>query len=237
MSTTSSNSHSGSNNSDWGFLFGSGYVGTKRLTANHFVTAYSVVPTPTKPPIPPKCPPGSAKFLGGIEFNTSFSSNTLKEGCMSEFPPAAPSPTCKIPAKCKDQSCIPVECIPADCLAPGVTATTVAPYKTFGNVPVDDLIPPEQALYNVVQGFFMNSLGGAPLNYMQIYAPDIVYAEGACTRKAEVLESFGFSVFPVMVSAEDLLMQANRTLLGIAEPEPGTPPADAPCMVALDVGN
>ena len=47
-------------NSEWGFSFGSGYLGTERLPANHFVTAYYVVTTPTKPPLPPKCPPGSA---------------------------------------------------------------------------------------------------------------------------------------------------------------------------------
>jgi hypothetical protein len=46
-----------SKNSEWGFSFGTGFLGTERLTANHFVTAYYVVATPTKPPIPPKCPP------------------------------------------------------------------------------------------------------------------------------------------------------------------------------------
>jgi hypothetical protein len=37
--------------------FGDGYLGTERLPADHFVTAYFVLATPTKPPIPPKCPP------------------------------------------------------------------------------------------------------------------------------------------------------------------------------------
>ena len=46
-----------SKNSEWGFSFGTGFLGTERLTANHFVTAYYVVTIPTKPPIPPKCPP------------------------------------------------------------------------------------------------------------------------------------------------------------------------------------
>jgi hypothetical protein len=41
----------------FGFSFGNGFTGTERVTANHFVTAYFVVTTPTKPPIPPKCPP------------------------------------------------------------------------------------------------------------------------------------------------------------------------------------
>jgi hypothetical protein len=46
-------------NSEWGFSFGTGFQGTERLTANHFVTAYYVVTVPPKPIIPPKCPPGS----------------------------------------------------------------------------------------------------------------------------------------------------------------------------------
>ena len=47
-----------SKNSEWGFSFGTGFLGTERLTANHFVTAYYMVTVPpTKPPIPPKCPP------------------------------------------------------------------------------------------------------------------------------------------------------------------------------------
>jgi hypothetical protein len=182
----------------------------------------------------------SAQILGGMEFNTTFSKNTLKEGCISEFPTA----TCKIQAGCKDQGCIRVECIPDDSLVPGVTAAQIAKYKTLQNVPAEDLIPPEQALYNVVNGFFMNSLGGggdfggalggAPLNYMEIYAPDIVYAENNCTRKAKVWKNAGMTLIFERVSAEELLMQANRTLLRIAEPEPGTPPGDSPCVVTPD---
>jgi hypothetical protein len=43
---------------EWGFSFGDGFLGTARLPADHFVTAYYVVTIPpTKPPIPPKCPP------------------------------------------------------------------------------------------------------------------------------------------------------------------------------------
>jgi hypothetical protein len=182
-----------------------------------------------------------------MEFNTSYSNNTLKEGCMSEFPPAGNSATCKIPAKCKDQSCIPVECIPENCLAPGMTTADLAKYKTFGEIPAKvkakDLIPPEQALYNVLQGYFAGTqgssvfggeLGVAPLNYLQIYAPDIQYALENCGKDAEVLENDAYVVVPTMVSAETLLMQANRALLGIAEPAPGTPPSATPCVVTLD---
>jgi hypothetical protein len=47
-----------SKNSEWGFSFGTGFLGTERLTANHYVTVYYVLAVPpTKPPIPPKCPP------------------------------------------------------------------------------------------------------------------------------------------------------------------------------------
>jgi hypothetical protein len=46
-----------SKDSEWGFSFGDGFLGTERLTANHLVTAYYVLQLPTKPPIPPKCPP------------------------------------------------------------------------------------------------------------------------------------------------------------------------------------
>ena len=46
--------------SEWGFSFGNGFLGTEGLDAEYFVTAYYVVTMPTKPPIPPKCPPGSA---------------------------------------------------------------------------------------------------------------------------------------------------------------------------------
>jgi hypothetical protein len=178
-----------------------------------------------------------------MEFNTSYSNNTLKEGCMSEFPPAGNSATCKIPAKCNEQSCIPVECIPENCLAPGKTTADLAKYKTFGKVPAKDLIPPEQALYNVLQGYFAGTqgssvfggeLGNAPLNYLQIYAPDIQYALENCGKNAEVLENFGPVIVDTMVSAQTLLMQANRALMGIAEPTPGTPPPITPCVVTLD---
>jgi len=46
---------------EFGFSFGDGYLGTARLPAFHFVTAYYVVTSTTKPPIPPKCRPGSPR--------------------------------------------------------------------------------------------------------------------------------------------------------------------------------
>jgi hypothetical protein len=51
-----------STDSEWGFSFATGFLGTERVTANHFVTAYYVdePPPPPKPAIPPKCLPGDA---------------------------------------------------------------------------------------------------------------------------------------------------------------------------------
>jgi hypothetical protein len=95
----------------------------------------------------------------------------------------------------------------------------------------------------VLQGYFTGTegasvfgggLGDAPLNYMQIYAPDIQYALENCGKNAEVLENFGPVIVDTMVSAQTLLMQANRALMGIAEPTPGTPPPITPCVVTLD---
>jgi hypothetical protein len=185
----------------------------------------------------------SAQILGGMEFNTSFANNTLKEGCMSEFPPAGNSATCKIKSTCKDQSCIPVECIPENCLAPGKATAELTKFKTFGKVPAKDLIPREQALYNVLQGYFAGTQGSsvfggepgnAPLNYLQIYAPDIQYALENCGKDAEVLENEASVIVPAMVSDETLLMKANQALLAVAEPTQGTPPPNKPCVVTLD---
>jgi hypothetical protein len=52
-----SEAHEPAASSEWGFSFGTGFQGSAHLTSDHFVTAYYVVTTATKPPIPPKCPP------------------------------------------------------------------------------------------------------------------------------------------------------------------------------------
>jgi hypothetical protein len=47
----------GTGKAQFGFSFGDGFLGTTGEPADHFVTVYYVLQTPTKPPIPPKCPP------------------------------------------------------------------------------------------------------------------------------------------------------------------------------------
>jgi hypothetical protein len=167
------------------------------------------------------------KILGGAQFNTSFSGFTLQEGCSSTFPPdKSDTPIgCTIPASCTVQSCIPTVCIPTACYAPGVTEAEVTSYKQLKNVPSTDLIPPEQAAYNVLQDFFnktpaAGSFGGtkgtAPLNYLQIYSADIQYATTNVSNPALVFEGG----IPVSVTAQTLLNLASTKLLGISESEP-----------------
>ena len=171
----------------------------------------------------------SAQILGGAQFNTFFSSFALEEGCTSTFPPNAnDTPVgCSIPSTCAIQACIPVACIPQACLAPGVTPADVTSFKTLGGVlamdPMD-LIPPEQAEYNVLNVFFdgtsaASTFGGtqgtAPLNYLQIYSEDIQYATGNINAPAQVVEASGATV---MTTAQDLLNLASQKLFTIAEP-------------------
>jgi hypothetical protein len=173
----------------------------------------------------------AAQILGGAQFNTSFSSNTLTEGCISTFPPdSIDTPTgCVIPSTCHVNGCIPVACIPQACLAPGVTPASLTGYKIFNDVPAADLIPPEQAAYNVLNVFFegtpvASAFGGtpgtAPFNYLQIYAADIQYAS-ATTAPAQVVQAGGAIV---SMTAQDLLNLASQELFSIAEPPllPGT---------------
>jgi hypothetical protein len=60
-------------------------------------------------------------------------------------------------------------------------------YGTFADVPAEDLIPPEQAIYNMLYVYFSGTaeaslFGGStgsdpgPLNYLQIYSDDVIYA-------------------------------------------------------------
>ena len=170
----------------------------------------------------------SAQILGGSQFNTSFANFTLQEGCTSTFPPdAKDTPAgCSIPPSCFVQACLPVACIPQACLAPGVTQADLASYAQLSQVPAKDLIPPEQAEYNVlndyfngtpVASFFGGTQGTAPLNYLQIYSPDIQYAENHVNTQAQVVETGGATV---AMSAQDLLNLASEKLLSISEPLP-----------------
>jgi uncharacterized protein (TIGR03437 family) len=168
----------------------------------------------------------SAQILGGSQFNTSFANFALQEGCTSTFPPNAKDTpaACSIPPSCSVQACIPVACIPQACLAPGVTPADLASFKTLNQVPGQDLIPPEQAEYNVLNDFFNGTAaapffggtsGTAPLNYLQIYAPDIQYATAKINAPAQVVETSGTSV---AMTAQDLLNLASQKLSAIAEP-------------------
>jgi uncharacterized protein (TIGR03437 family) len=122
------------------------------------------------------------------------------------------------------QACLPVACIPQACLAPGVTPADLSAFKQLSQVPARYLITPEQAEYNVLKVYFDGTpaaslFGGtngtAPLNYLQIYSPDIQYAEANVNAPAQVVETSGATV---ALSAQDLLNLASSKLLQIGEP-------------------
>ncbi len=186
--------------------------------------------------------PPSAQVLGGSQFSTTFSIATLTEGCTSVFPPnSSDTPVgCSIPASCNTNNCVPVECIPQACLAPGVTPASLASFKTLGNVPKADLIPPEQALYNLLNVYFDGTpsatpfggtQGTAPLNYLQVYPDDIQYAELNANAPAQVVE--GSST--VSTTAQALLNLASVKLFTIGEPPPSITPGGV-VPVASPVG-
>ena len=171
-------------------------------------------------------PAPSAQILGAAQFSTSFANFTLQEGCSSKFPPdSSDTPAgCSIPPSCKIQACIPVQCIPQACLAPGVTPANIASYKTLNKVPANDLISPEQAAYNVLTKFldgtavgmaFGATQGAAPMNYLQIYAQDIVYASANANSPGPVVLTNGASV---SITAQSLLNLASSKLFEISEP-------------------
>jgi hypothetical protein len=166
----------------------------------------------------------SAQVLGGAQFNTRFSLATLQEGCTSTFPPDSSD----TPPACTDPSAatgmLSPACIPQACLAPGITPATVAGYKNFNAVPAADLIPPEQAEYNVLNVYFNGTPvasafgatpGAAPLNYLQIYYQDIQYAQMNVNAPGQVVETSGVTV---SMTPQDLLNLASQKLTEIAEP-------------------
>jgi uncharacterized protein (TIGR03437 family) len=168
----------------------------------------------------------ATQILGGAQFNTSFSNSTLPEGCTSMFPPSANNTPagCTIPSTCVTNGCIPVACIPEACLASGVTPASLAAFGTFSKVPTSDLIPPEQAAYNVLNVYFAGTAaaaafgatpGTAPLNYLQIYSPDIQYATMNTNAPAQVVETGDVLV---MTTAQALLNLASQNLAQISEP-------------------
>jgi hypothetical protein len=158
----------------------------------------------------------STTILGGSQFNTSFSVTPVQEGCTSHFPPVPERPECV----CATDSCIPVSCIPAAC----ITGAIPAKDTEFGQVPGDDLISPEQALYNVlhqyfdgtaVGGLYGGTQGNAPLNYLQVYSVDVTYATSNATAPVTIVVAGGGTT---TTSAQEELDSASMQLLGIAEP-------------------
>jgi uncharacterized protein (TIGR03437 family) len=184
-------------------------------------------------------PAPSAQILGGIQFDQSFADFPVGEGCTAAFPPdSSDTPTgCTIPATCTNAACVPVACIPQACLATGVTSANLGSYKTYNNVPAADLLPPEQALYNLLNIYFdgtavASALGGtqgaAPFNYLQIYSEDIQYATANINTPVQVVEASGVTV---STTAQTLLNLASEKLLTIAEP---ALPAIAPGGIVPD---
>ncbi len=162
----------------------------------------------------------SAQILGGMQFDTSAALHPVDEGCTSRLPPGPKGG----PTGSQDTSTLPVADIPPACLAPGITPSDLAGYKQLGDVPAQDLISPEQALYNVLRVFFdgtaaAGSFGGtpgsAPVNYVQIYNQDIKYATAHGNAPAQVVKTNGSGE---TMTAQDLLDLASRQLLEIGEP-------------------
>ncbi len=88
-------------------------------------------------------------------------------------------------------------------------------------------ISPEQAEYNVlyvyfygtpVATFFGGVPGAAPLNYLQIYSDDILYAEANSKSPVDIVQIDGA---PLVISAQDLMNLASQKLFEIAEPPAG----------------
>jgi uncharacterized protein (TIGR03437 family) len=169
-----------------------------------------------------------ARVLEGEQMGTGFSTGGIQFGCTKPFPPsAADKPAgCTIPSTCTTSACIPVACIPQACLAPGVTQGDLASFTIFGNVPAKDLIPPEQALYNILRdtfddttnaSFFGSTAGTVPENYLQIYFSDFQYAAAHAALPAQVVKTDGTIV---AMTAQDQLNLASQRLREISQPAP-----------------
>jgi hypothetical protein len=174
----------------------------------------------------------TTQILGGAQFNTKASQDPVGEGCLSAVPPppARQTEQCKtdlanLDMPCNSQSCAPVSCIPNVCLAPGITQSSLTSYGTFINVPAEDLIPPEQAIYNVLYVYFSGTAEAslfdgstgpnpAPLNYLQIYSDDVIYAGQNHDKKVQIQQIDGAWG---SITAQQLLDAAALQLQKIAE--------------------
>lgn len=133
----------------------------------------------------------SARILGGGQFAMSFSNYPVQEGCSSVFPPPHTPPYQSV-------GDVPVTKIPVACLNPKDTnADLVKAGFTYFNQQTEAayLMSPETAEFSALKWFFTDTAAGsvffaipdslipgngnAPLNYLQIYGPDITYAEGS----------------------------------------------------------
>ena len=176
--------------------------------------------------------PPPSEVLGGTQFNTSFADFPVTQGCVSAFPPYLNNlpPGCSTQdAEVKPNSAVPAVCVPAACFAGGSYPPTLPTTTPFGKIPKEDLIPPEQALYNLLHIYFNKTavaaqFGGAPgftpapLNYLQIYSQDIVYATNHAQAPVPVIENGQSS--PVSATAQSMLELASQLLFQIAEPGP-----------------
>ncbi len=183
-------------------------------------------------PLPGSSTPIS-RLIGGLQFNTGFVRAPVEEGCKKRFTPDDwPN-------------------IPKVCLAPGVTLADVAGYTNFADVPSVLLISPEQALYNALSHYFEHTVvgdyygvtaGTAPMNYLQIYAADILYTSGvaACSTASIAhgtcvsvpappvtimnldVATDTYTIFGVY-SAQDLLNQASQQILQTTSESPTLP--------------
>jgi hypothetical protein len=176
--------------------------------------------------------PPPSEVLGVTQFNTSFADSPVQEGCLSAFPPYLnnlPLGCSKQDAEVKPISAVPAACVPAACFAAGSYPSTLPITTPFSQIPKTELIPPEQALYNLLNIYFDKTtvaaqFGGtpgptpAPLNYLQIYSQDIVYATNHAQAPAPVIEKGQSS--PVSVTAQSMLELASQLLFQIAEPAP-----------------
>lgn len=156
----------------------------------------------------------SARILGGSQFATAFSTFPVQEGCTSLFPPHPYSNVDKVP----------VAKIPSACLNPANTETlAMLGFKTFDQkTEAPYLISPEQSEFNVLNWFFQDTPEGAyfsgtsglaPLNYVQIYGPDITYATKHSTDEVPVV----MGGTTISISAQNLLFLASSSLGIIAE--------------------
>jgi len=179
-------------------------------------------------------PAPSAQILGGIQFDQSFVQYPVNEGCTMAFPPdpsKVPNPSVPLctqqDAEVKPSSEVQALCVPVACFAGGVYPSSLPITTPFKKIPQKDLIPPEQALYNLLNIYFdgtpvASSFGGTtgstPLNYLQIFAEDIVYATNHAQAPVPVIEKGQAS--PVPVTAQSMLELASQLLFQIAEPGP-----------------